>query len=168
MAEIKTKANAASVEGFLNNVKEEQQRKDSFVLLEMMQKASGEKPRMWGATLIGFGDKIYKSPNTGREVAWFTIGFSPRKGNFSIYLMGFTESGESLKKLGKHKTGVGCLYINKLSDVDLTVLKKIIEDTIAFNRKAVEAQKVKPHTSGKAKGATAKKAAPKKKVVKKK
>jgi hypothetical protein len=131
MAEIKTKQNAASVETFINKaVKDEQKRKDSFAILDMMKKASGEEPKMWGSSIIGFGLKRYKSPNTGREVDWMKIGFSPRKANLSLYLMGFEEHQAALKKLGKHKTGAGCLYINKLEDVDVKVLKGMIETTL--------------------------------------
>lgn len=134
LAEIKTKENSASVEDFINSVADEQKRKDSFVLLEMMQKATGEEPKMWGATLIGFGNVRYKSPATGREVDWLRIGFSPRKANLSLYLtMNVKEHTEALEKLGKHKTGVGCLYINKLADVDMKVLKKMID--VALKRK---------------------------------
>ncbi|MCE7857100.1 MAG: DUF1801 domain-containing protein [Ignavibacteria bacterium CHB3] len=82
---------------------------------------------MWGNSIIGFGNKIYKSPATGREVEWFKIGFSPRKTNFSLHLvLNIKKYSAELKKLGKHKTGVGCLYINKLGDVDLKVLEKLI------------------------------------------
>lgn len=128
LAVIKTKENSASVEGFINSVKEEQKRKDSFVILEMMKKASGEKPKMWGGSLIGFGNKRYKSPATGREVDWFLIGFSPRKANLSLYLgLDVQKHAAALKKLGKHKTGVGCLYINKLEDIDVKVLKGMMD-----------------------------------------
>ena len=134
LAEIKTKPTAASVEEFINNVKDEQKRKDSFVLLEMMKKATGEEPKMWGSSLIGFGNKRYKSPATGREVDWLLIGFSPRKANLSLYLsMDIKQHAAALNKLGKHKTGVGCLYINKLEDIDMKVLTGIIEDSL--NRK---------------------------------
>ena len=93
----------------------------------MMQKASKEKPKMWGGSLIGFGNKVYKSPATGREVEWFKIGFSPRKANFSLYLtLNIKQYASELKKLGKHKTGVRCLYINKLDDVDVKVLERLI------------------------------------------
>jgi hypothetical protein len=127
MAEIKTKQTSASVENFINKVKDEQQRKDSFIILEMMKKASGEEPKMWGTSLIGFGNKRYKSPNTGREVDWFHLGFSPRKANLSLHLvLDIKKHAAALKKLGKFKTGAGCLYINKLSDVDLNVLKGLI------------------------------------------
>jgi len=135
MAEIKTKPTTVSVEDFINNVKEEQKRKDSFTLLELMKKATGEKPKMWGATMIGFGDYRVKSPATGREVDWFKIGFSPRKASFSIYLScNIKEYSDYLKKLGKHKTGVGCLYVNKLTDIDLGVLKGMIETSLKKNR----------------------------------
>lgn len=128
MAEIKTKPTSASVGDFINKVADKQKREDSFVLLEMMKNASGEEPKMWGASLIGFGEVRYKSPATGREVDWFRIGFSPRKANFSLYLFMQGKKPEAeLKKLGKHKTGAGCLYINKLTDVDMKVLEGLIK-----------------------------------------
>ncbi|MBI3135989.1 MAG: DUF1801 domain-containing protein [Bacteroidetes bacterium] len=128
LVEIKTKQTTASVDDFINTVPDEQKRKDSFVILEMMKKATGEEPKMWGASLIGFGNKRYKSPATGREVDWLLIGFSPRKANLSLYLtMDIKKHADTLKKLGKHKTGVGCLYINKLEDIDVKVLKALID-----------------------------------------
>src|SRR5580765_6060791 len=142
MAEIKTKATSASVEDFINSIKDEQKRKDSFVILEMMKKATGEEPKMWGSAIIGFGNIKYKSPSTGKEVDWLRIGFSPRKANLSLYMsIGLKEHETALKKLyaaalqklGKHKTGVGCLYINKLNDIDMKVLKGMIE--ASANRK---------------------------------
>ena len=134
MAIIKTKPTAASVEDFINKVKDEQKRKDSFVLLEMMKKATGEEPVLWSSSVIGFGNKKYKSPTTGREVDWLRIGFSPRKANLSLYVsVDIKEHADALEKLGKHKTGVGCLYINKLEEIDLNVLKGIIDASL--NRK---------------------------------
>ena len=131
LVEIKTKPTVASVQDFINNVADEQKRNDSFVLLEMMKKASGEEPVLWSSSIIGFGNKRYKSPNTGREVDWLRIGFSPRKANLSLYIsVGIKEHAAALEKLGKHKTGVGCLYINKLEDVDLKVLKAMIETSL--------------------------------------
>ena len=131
LADIKTKENEASVEGFIDSVPDEQKRRDSHVILKMMEKASKEKPKMWGASIIGFGNKRYKSPNTGREVDWFKIGFSPRKANLTLYLgLDAGRHAEALKKLGKHKLGVGCLYVNKLQDVDVKVLESIINDSI--------------------------------------
>lgn len=131
LAEIKTKPTAASVEEFINNVPDEQKRKDSFVILEMMKIASGEEPVLWGSSIIGFGNKRYKSPATGREVDWLRIGFSPRKASMSLYIsIGIKEHAAALEKLGKHKTGVGCLYINKLEDIDIQVLKGMIEASL--------------------------------------
>lgn len=127
LAVIKTKENEASVEDFINAVDSEAKRKDSFAILKLMQKASKEKPKMWGASIIGFGNLVYKSPATGREVEWFKIGFSPRKANLTLYFMGFAKHEASLKKLGKYKTGGGCLYINKLEDIDMKVLDAMIK-----------------------------------------
>ncbi len=132
LAVIKTKPTSANVADFINSVKEEQKRKDSFVLLEMMKKETGEEPVLWSNSIIGFGNKRYKSPATGREVDWLLMGFSPRKANLSLYLsIDIKEHAASLKKLGKHKTGVGCLYINKLEDIDLKVLKGMIKASLA-------------------------------------
>lgn len=128
LAEIKTKENNTSVEAFINSVKDEGMRKDAFVLLDLMKKHSKEEPKMWGGSLIGFGRLIFKSPKTGREVEWFKMGFSPRKTSLSLYLsLNINDFEPYLKKLGKHKTGVGCLYINKLKDIDLTVLDTMIQ-----------------------------------------
>ena len=127
-AEIKTKATDASVEKFLNGVTDVQQRADSLKILDMMKRITGEEPKMWGASIVGFGEHTYKSPATGREVDWFTIGFSPRKGNMSLYVMhGSEQPADLLNKLGKHKTGKGCLYIKRLADVDEKILEKIVK-----------------------------------------
>lgn len=128
MVDIKTKQNSASVEDFINSVDDVKKRNDSFALLDIMKQVSGEEPKMWGASLIGFGKIIVKSPKTNREVEWLKIGFSPRKANLSLYLTGnILKYGDFLKKLGKHKTGVGCLYVNRLEDIDLNVLKELID-----------------------------------------
>ena len=135
LAVIKTKPTTASVKDFINQVADEQKRKDCLVLLEMMKKASGEEPILWSSSIVGFGIKRYKSPATGREVDWLKIGFSPRKANLSLYVsISIQEHADALKKLGKHKTGVGCLYINKLEEVDLQVLKSIIVASIKKNK----------------------------------
>jgi hypothetical protein len=132
LVQIKTQQTSANVEDYINNLPEEQQRKDSFVLLEIMKKISGEEPKMWGASMIGFGSKIYKSPKTGREVEWFLIGFSPRKANLSLHLVfDINKQEDLLKKLGKHKTGAGCLYIDKLENIDIKVLETIISASIS-------------------------------------
>jgi hypothetical protein len=127
LAEIKTKQTDASVEEFINQLVDEQKRNDSFRLLQMMEQATGEKPKLWGSSMIGFGLHRYKSPATGREVDWFRIGFSPRKANLSLHLtMDLKQHTAALAKLGKHKTGAGCLYVNKLADVNMEVLSDII------------------------------------------
>lgn len=129
LAVIKTKETNASVKDFINSINDEVKRKDSFTIIKLMQKATKAKPKLWGSSIIGFGNKIYKSPATGREVEWFKLGFSPRKLNLTLYLVaGIKAYANDLKKLGKHKTGGGCLYINKLADVDMKVLEKLIAD----------------------------------------
>ena len=130
VAEIKTKQTESSVDDFISKVENEQKRKDSYALLNLMEKASNEKPKMWGSSIIGFGSKRYKSPSSGREVDWFKIGFSPRKANLTVYLIDLQQHAGALKKLGKHKTGGGCIYINKLSDIDIKVLEKMIHETL--------------------------------------
>ena len=126
LAEIKTKQTSSSVASFIDSIPDEQKRKDSLVILKLMEKAMKEKPKMWGSSMIGFGNVRYKSPATGREVDWFKIGFSPRKANLSLHLIDIKRHADALNKLGKHKTGGGCLYINKLEDVDIKVLEKLI------------------------------------------
>ena len=130
LAKVKTTENTSSVEKFINDVKDEQKRKDSFHLLKLMQKVSKQEPKMWGTSIIGFGKLTYKSPNSGREVEWFKIGFSPRKANLIVYLINLQVHADLLKKLGKHKTGGGCLYINKLFDVNLRILEEMFNTTV--------------------------------------
>lgn len=129
MAELKTKQNNANVEDFINAVETEQKRKDAFEILEMMKQLTKEKPKMWGSSIIGFGDVRYKYAS-GREGDWFKVGFSPRKPNISLYLMGcdISKADSILGRLGKYKTGKGCLYINKLSDIDKDVLKELVKE----------------------------------------
>ncbi len=131
LAEIKTKQTNSSVEDFIKTIKNEEQRKDSLVIVKLMQKATNEQPKMWGSSMIGFGKLIYKSPSSGREVEWFKIGFSPRKANLSLHLvLDVQKHAETLKKLGKHKAGGGCIYINKVSDIDLKVLEGLIKTAV--------------------------------------
>jgi hypothetical protein len=133
--EIKTKENEASVEEFLNSM-DEQKRVEAYEVLEMMQKTTKQEPRMWGASLIGFGSRVYESPTTGRQVDWFYIGFSPRKANISLYVLnGFEKQEELLGKLGKHSTGKGCLYIKRLEDVDKKVLKQLVDESFKNAKK---------------------------------
>ena len=130
VAEIKTKQTDASVDSFIESIPDEQKRKDSYDIIKLMQKVTKEKAKMWGSSIIGFGNKRYKSPTSGREVDWFKVGFAPRKANLTLYLIGAVqEQADTLNKLGKYKTGGGCIYINKLTDIDTKVLEKMISAT---------------------------------------
>jgi hypothetical protein len=126
LAEIKTKPTAVSAMDFINALPGEQKRQDSLVLLDMMHQASGEAPVLWSNSIIGFGLKRYESPASGRQVDWFLIGFAPRKTNLTVYLINLRKHEAALQKLGKHTTGGGCVYINKLADIDLHMLRSII------------------------------------------
>ena len=131
MVELKTKKNESSVEDFLNRVESEKKRADSFRILEMMKQITGLEPKMWGDSLIGFGTSKYRYAS-GEEGEWFKVGFSPRKQNLSLYLWGMYFHLESedykdlMNRLGKHKVGKSCVYINKLEDVDWDVLQDLI------------------------------------------
>ena len=129
MAELKTKLTNASVDKFLKGVKDEQTRADCYQIIEMMNKATKAEPKMWGTSIIGFGN-IHLKYESGRELDWFPIGFSPRKQNITLYLTGGLEQKELLDKLGKYSTGKGCLYIKKLADVDVKVLNKLITTSV--------------------------------------
>jgi nucleoid DNA-binding protein len=134
-AELKTKKNEASVEDFLNEIEDEKKREDCKKVSAMMEKVTGAKPKMWGASIVGFGTYSYKYAS-GREGEWMEVGFSPRKANLTLYIMsGFTEYDELLAKLGKYKTGKSCLYIKNLNDVDEKVLKQLIENSVENVRK---------------------------------
>ena len=130
MSEPKTKTNDSSVEGFLNAVEHDTRREDGFTLLEMMREVTGEEPTMWGPSIVGFGSYHYKY-KSGREGDMPVVGFSPRKRSQSVYIMdGFEGYQDLLAKLGKHRTGKSCLYINKLADVDTDVLREIIRQSV--------------------------------------
>jgi hypothetical protein len=130
MAELKTKQTDDSVDKFLQGIKDEQARTDCYQIVEIMKGATKAEPKMWGSSIVGFGDYHYKY-ESGRENDWFQVGFSPRKQNLTLYLMGgFNRHEELLGKLGKHTTGKGCLYIKKLEDVDTKVLKKLVRDSV--------------------------------------
>ncbi len=127
---IKTHVNDSSVNDFINAVSDEAKKEDSFTLLEMYSRITGEEPKMWGSSIIGFGQYHYKSERSRQEGDWLLTGFSPRKQNLTLYFMpGFDGYAETLTKLGKHKTSVGCLYIKKLADVDKSVLEKLIRQS---------------------------------------
>ncbi len=132
MAELKTKETTASVEKFLKLVEDETKRKDCFAIAEMMKNITKLEPKMWGSSIVGFGSYHYKYAS-GHEGDMCLVGFSPRKQNISLYLWCTVASKkELLEKLGKHKTGVGCLYIKKLSDVDTKILKQVIQNSLDF------------------------------------
>ncbi len=132
MSERKTQRNDASVEGFLSRVENDMRRNDSFVVLDLMGKITGDKPAMWGTSIVGFGSYHYKYAS-GREGDSPIVGFSPRKQSLTLYVMdGIDKYGALLGRLGKHKTGKVCLYINKLEDVDQDVLAKLIQQSVAF------------------------------------
>lgn len=125
--ELKTKVNEASVDEFLNSLSDEQKRNDSLEILKMMKQVTREEPKMWGPSIVGFGSYHYRS-KSGCEGDWMLTGFSPRKQNLSLYLMGgFDTHAPLLEKLGKFTTGSGCLYIKKLADVDKKVLKELVQ-----------------------------------------
>lgn len=137
MSEVKTKVNNASVEKFITTVKDEEQRKDCLALLDLMKKTTKEDPKMWGNSIVGFGTFHYKG-KSGREGDWFVTGFSPRKPNMTVYFcLGFKHLAPQLKKLGKFKTSVGCLYFKKLSDIDMQVLKEMLKETKANQKTLV-------------------------------
>ena len=130
MADLKTVPTKFSVEKFLKGITDEQKREDCFEIMKMMEKATKCKAKMWGPAIVGFGDYHYVY-ESGREGDWFIIGFSPRKQNLTLYVMGgFQQFEDLMKKLGKYSVGKGCLYISKLEDVDTRVLKEIITKSV--------------------------------------
>ena len=134
MAENKTRKTGASVEEFLASIENSRRRTDGFAILAMMRQITGLEPEMWGPSIIGFGDYHYKY-DSGREGDFFLTGFSPRKQNLTLYIMGGLEGREDLlEKLGKHRTGAACLYINKLADVDIDVLRQLIRISFESSR----------------------------------
>jgi hypothetical protein len=134
MAEPKTKKTGESVDAFLARVTPAERREECRTVIEMMGKATAAPPKMWGTSIVAFGDRRYRYAD-GREGDWFQIGFSPRKNNLTLYLCGgFDRYASVLKKLGKFKTGQSCLYVQKLSDVDLSVLQKLMNEAVKFAR----------------------------------
>ncbi|SRR5690606_16389435 len=131
MAEAKMKLNDGDVQAFLNSVENEQKRADSFTVLRLMQEVTGEEPKMWGDSIVGFGSYHYKYAS-GREGDAPRVGFSPRKQNLTLYVMTGSEREDALlERLGKHTTGKSCLYVKRLSDVDQGVLRELVEECVA-------------------------------------
>jgi len=138
MAEPKTKPTDASVDAFIEAVADEEARRDCRTLVDIMSKAAGAEARMWGDAIIGFGTHRYRYAS-GREGEWPVVAFSPRKQSLSLYLTcDISASADLLAKLGKHKTGKGCLYIRRLADVDMGVLKKLVATAVREARKAAK------------------------------
>lgn len=132
MAELKTQPNDNSVEAFLDTIENEKKRRDAYAIAALMQEVTGALPKMWGPSIVGFGDYHYRY-ESGREGDWFLTGFSPRKQNLTLYIMaGFSRHDELMARLGKYKTGKACLYLNKLEDVDQGVLKELVEESVQY------------------------------------
>jgi hypothetical protein len=132
MAENKTQPTGASVEEFIGSIPVDRRREDARTVLALMREVTGEEPRMWGPSIVGFGDYHYQY-ESGREGDWFLAGFSPRKANLVLYIMsGFPRHAALMEKLGKHRTGKSCLYINKLDDVDLDVLRELVRRSVEY------------------------------------
>lgn len=136
MAELKTKKSNASVVRFLNSVENEQRRKDGLELLEIFKQVTKMPPKLWGDSIVGFGEYHYKSERSAQEGDWPLTGFSPRKRSMTIYIMpGFSNYQDLLSKLGQHKTSVSCIYFNKLENIDVKILKQIIRRSVADMKK---------------------------------
>ena len=139
-AELKTQRNSASVKAFLDSVADERKRKDAKAIAALMEDVTGEKPAMWGTSIVGFGTYHYKGAS-GREGDWMLTGFSPRKDSLTLYLMsGFQQYGDLLAKLGKHKTSMGCLYLKSLDDVHMPTLKTLVRQSVK-RMKEIEKEK---------------------------
>ena len=134
MYELKTKETESNISNFLEKLEDETQRKDCGVLIEMIEKTTNNPAKLWGTSIIGFGSYHYKYAS-GHQGDAPLVGFSPRKGKLVLYLSGGLENLKDLSgPLGKHKTGKGCLYINKLSDVNLEILKEVIEKSNIYSK----------------------------------
>ncbi len=134
MAELKTKPTSASVAAFLDRVENSKRKQDALAVNEMMERITGETGKMWGASIVGFGSYHYKYAS-GREGDWMVTGFSPRKSALTLYIMpGYGAFDDIMVRLGKHRTGKSCLYLNKLEDVDLTVLEELITKSVQWMR----------------------------------
>ena len=130
MAKLKTQKTNASVTAFLKRIADDERRKDCQTLVRIMKAAVGTPPKMWGPSIVGFGHYHYKYAS-GRENDWFLAGFSPRKQDLTLYLMSGLDRHDALvTRLGKYKTGKSCLYIKRLADIDIAVLKELIAESV--------------------------------------
>ena len=155
MSELKTKPSAASVQKFVSGIKDAQTRTDAQALVQMMGRAARAEPRMWGSSIVGFGEYHYVY-DTGREGDWFVLGFSPRKGNLTLYFMSGLESHATLMKtLGRFTTGKSCLYIKRLEDLHLPTLRKLMAESVKAVRERERGDLRKKHGTGSS-GATTK------------
>lgn len=131
MGELKTQRTDSSVDALIAGITDDTRRRDCLTLLRLMKKATGEDPAVWSSDVVGFGTFHYKSAS-GQEGDWFPVGFASRKAAITIYLgLSLEESTELLGKLGKHKTGKGCVYVKRLADIDLAVLEELVADSYA-------------------------------------
>lgn len=132
MAELKTTRNDGNVDEFLNSVEDETRRRDSLVMRDLMSEITGEKPEMWGSSIVGFGTYVYRARSGGGDREWFKTGFSPRKQSLTLYIMdGFADYDELLAELGPHSTGKACLYVRDLAKVDRDILTRLIRESVA-------------------------------------
>ena len=136
MAELKTKPTEASVKDFLNQIPDEERREDCFAVAKIMEEITGNKPKMWGPSIVGFGTYRYKYAS-GREGDWPVTAFSPRKKDLTLYitLTGFVKYAELMEQLGKHSTSKSCLYIKRLSEIHVPTLKKLIKESVKHMNK---------------------------------
>lgn len=140
MAKLKTRETQADVEAFLENVASDKRREDGRKVLEMMRRITGWEPKMWGPSIVGFGQYHYKY-ESGREGDFFVTGFSPRKSALTVYIMpGYRDYSHLLEKLGKHRTGKSCLYVNKLEDIDMDVLAELITESVEHMKENYDVQ----------------------------
>lgn len=132
MAEMKTKQTEQDVVTYLKNVEDDKRRADCFTFLELMKRVTGQEPKIWGGSIVGFGAYHYKYPS-GHEGDWFLTGFAPRKQNMTLYIMaGFDRYAELMSKLGKYKTGKSCLYVKKVEDIDMEVLEDLVKSSVEY------------------------------------
>jgi len=134
MAELKTQKNDDSVDEFLSSIQDDRKREDSRSLVALMERVTGQSPRMWGSSIVGFGDRHYRYAS-GREGDWFRVGFSPRKQSLTLYVMEYVSDNDPLlDRLGAYTTGKACIYIRRLDDIDLGVLDRLVERSYGSDR----------------------------------